>query len=66
MSTRGDPANVGIFSSTMVTGFERRELSLVNVNVHAGPVRIGSLFGEILRQFTPCSPLRKQIPSHGL
>jgi 2-dehydropantoate 2-reductase len=40
------PANVGIFSSTMVTGFERRELSLVNVNVHAGPVRIGSLFGD--------------------
>jgi len=29
-----------------VTGFERRELSLVNVNVHAGPVRIGSLFGD--------------------
>jgi 2-dehydropantoate 2-reductase len=40
------PANVGIFSSAMVTGFERRELSLVNVNVHAGPVRIGSLFGD--------------------
>ncbi len=40
------PADVGIFSSTMVTGFERRESSLVNVNVHAGPVRIGSLFGD--------------------
>jgi 2-dehydropantoate 2-reductase len=40
------PTNVGIFSSTMVTGFERRELSLVNVNVHTGPVRIGSLFGD--------------------
>jgi 2-dehydropantoate 2-reductase len=40
------PANVGIFSSAIVTGFERRELSLVNVNVHAGPVRIGSLFGD--------------------
>jgi hypothetical protein len=30
----------------MVIGFERRELNLVNVNVHAGPARIGSLFGD--------------------
>jgi 2-dehydropantoate 2-reductase len=38
------PADVGIFSSIMMIGIERRSTTQVNINVQAGPVRIGTLF----------------------
>ncbi len=40
------PAGVGIFSSIMMIGIERRSATHVNINVQAGPVRIGTLFGS--------------------
>lgn len=38
------PAEAGIFSSIMMIGVERRSPTHVNVNVQAGPVRVGTLF----------------------
>jgi 2-dehydropantoate 2-reductase len=40
------PAGVGIFSSIMMIGIERRSPIHVNINALAGPVRIGTLFGS--------------------
>lgn len=40
------PSGVGIFSSIMMIGIERRSPTHVNINVQAGPVRIGTLFGS--------------------
>ena len=39
------PANVGIFSSIMMIGIERRTPAHINVNVQASPIRVGTLFG---------------------
>ncbi|HRD93720.1 MAG TPA: 2-dehydropantoate 2-reductase [Accumulibacter sp.] len=40
------PGATAIFSSVMLIGSERRSARQVNINVQAGPVRIGSLFGS--------------------
>jgi 2-dehydropantoate 2-reductase len=40
------PAGVGIFSSIMMIGIERRTSTHVNVNVQASPIRVGTLFGS--------------------
>ncbi len=39
------PPGVGVFSSVMKIGIERRTPAHVNVNVQAGPIRVGTLFG---------------------
>lgn len=40
------PANVGIFSSIMMIGIERKMPTHVNVNVQASPIRVGTLFAS--------------------
>ena len=39
------PSGVGVFSSIMMIGIERRSPTHVNVNVQASPIRVGTLFG---------------------
>jgi 2-dehydropantoate 2-reductase len=40
------PATVAVFSSIMMIGIERRTPAHVNINVQAGPVRVGTLFAS--------------------
>ena len=41
------PTGVGVFSSIMMIGIERRSPTHVNVNVQASPIRVGTLFGAV-------------------
>lgn len=40
------PVHVGIFSSIMMIGIERRTPTHVNINVQASPIRVGTLFAS--------------------
>lgn len=40
------PPETGLFSSIMMIGSERKAPNAVNINVIAGPVRVGTLFGS--------------------
>lgn len=44
------PPDVGLFSSMMMIGSERRAANHVNINGVAGPLRIGTLFGSEARR----------------